>query len=241
MSLGFLPPVIGHRGLASAAPENTLSGFREAAARGLSWVELDVQLTADGQPVVFHDDVLDRTTDGRGRLTETPWATVRRLDAGAWFGRPGERVPHLGEALRVIAGLGLGVNIEIKADEAAGAATARAALTLALGQWDGPPPLLSSFAESALIEAARHCPAWPRGLLLGGAWADGPGRARRLGCLGLHVDHRLLSPPRIAAARKLGLSVLAYTVNRIDRARRLRDWGVQAVFSDRALKLEKPV
>jgi len=242
VSLLGLPPVIGHRGLASAAPENTLAGFREAKRRGLEWVELDVQLTSDGQPVVFHDDELDRTTDGHGRLADTPWDVVRHLDAASWFGWPAEPVPHLAEALEVISGLGLGVNIEIKADETAGAATAAAALDLAVGLWSGrAPPLLSSFAESALAEAARRAPDWPRGLLLGGVWGQGPGRARALGCAGLHADHRLLTAARVSAARELGLAVLAYTVNRIDRARRLWGWGVEAVFSDRTFKFEMPV
>ena len=237
-----LPPVIGHRGLASAAPENTLAGFREAKRRGLEWVELDVQLTSDGQPVVFHDDNLDRTTNGSGRLADTPWEVVRRLDAASWFGWPAEPVPHLGEALEVIGGLGLGVNIEIKADETTGAATAAAALDLAVERWSGrAPPLVSSFAGSALVEAARRVPAWPRGLLLSGAVGRGARRARELGCASLHADHRQLNPARITAARELGLLVLAYTVNRIDRARRRWDWGVDAVFSDRTVNFEMPV
>ena len=61
-----LPQVIGHRGAALAAPENTLEGFREAAAEGATWVEFDVGLSADGQPFVLHDDTLDRTTSGKG-------------------------------------------------------------------------------------------------------------------------------------------------------------------------------
>ena len=237
-----LPPVIGHRGLASAAPENTLAGFREARRRGLQWVELDVQLTSDGQPVVFHDECLERTSDGCGRLADTTWEVVRHLDAGSWFGVAGERIPHLSEALDVIAGLGLGVNIEIKADEATGATTTRAALAVAQARWSGrTPPLLSSFAESALSEAARRAADWPRGLLLTGSWADGLRRARDLGCASLHAEHRHLSASRIAGARERGLAVLAYTVNRMDRARRLWGWGVEAVFSDRALNYEMRV
>ena len=82
----ILPRVIGHRGIAARAPENTLAGFRRAAELGVAWVELDVQLTSDGVPVVFHDDGLERTTDGQGLLIETPLAVLRGLDAGAWFG-----------------------------------------------------------------------------------------------------------------------------------------------------------
>src|SRR5882757_10846072 len=64
-----LPPVIGHRGAAACAPENTLAGLRKAKALGCRWVEFDVRLTADNQPVLLHDNRLERTTDGRGRVS----------------------------------------------------------------------------------------------------------------------------------------------------------------------------
>src|SRR5580704_12278143 len=90
-----LPPVIGHRGAAAQAPENTLAGFRAARALGCAWVEFDVRLTVDGVPVVCHDDKLDRTSNGRGRISKLPLAAIRMLDAGSWFGPAfaGERIP----------------------------------------------------------------------------------------------------------------------------------------------------
>ena len=108
-----LPPVIGHRGAAGSAPENTVAGFRKAKALGCRWVEFDVRLTADDEPVVLHDDRLARTTDGRGRVSGLRLAAIRRCDAGAWFhpSFAGERVPRLEEALAVIWDLGLGANI----------------------------------------------------------------------------------------------------------------------------------
>ena len=91
--------MIGHRGAAASAPENTLAGLRCAKALGCRWVELDVRLTADRQPVVIHDNRLQRTTDGRGRVSALPLAAIRRHDAGAWFAPSfaGERVPTLEE------------------------------------------------------------------------------------------------------------------------------------------------
>lgn len=230
--------VIGHRGIAAMAPENTLAGFRAAARLGVPWVELDVQLTADGQPVVFHDDVLQRTTNGQGRLVTTPWSVLSQLDAGSWF-KPsfqGEKIPLLTEALTAIAGLGLGLNLEIKADAGRAVRTAGLALERALEYWPGhlPPPLISSFSPEALSEAARLAPHWPRGLLIAGQWRGAVARARGLGCLSLHVHHVLLSQARIAEARAAGLLVLAYTVNSRVLATRLWGWGVQAIFSDRA-------
>src|SRR5437764_8171860 len=96
-----LPPVIGHRGAAASAPENTLAGLRRAKALGCTWVEFDVRLTADGALVLCHDARLDRTTDRTGRVAAQSLATVRQCDAGSRFGPAfaGEPVPTLGEAL----------------------------------------------------------------------------------------------------------------------------------------------
>src|SRR5438046_1457673 len=125
-----LPSVIGHRGAAARAPENTLAGLRVAKQLGCSWVEFDARLTADGVLVLCHDPRLERTTDGSGLISMLSLASVRDCDAGSRFAADfaGERVPTLAAALRLAAELGLGCNIEIKADRgreyATGAAVA---------------------------------------------------------------------------------------------------------------------
>jgi glycerophosphoryl diester phosphodiesterase len=93
--------VIGHRGAADLAPENTWAGFNLALEIGVDAIETDVQATSDGRLVLLHDERLERTTDGSGLLRETSWAVVRDLDAGAWFdGRyRGAHVPTLDETL----------------------------------------------------------------------------------------------------------------------------------------------
>jgi glycerophosphoryl diester phosphodiesterase len=93
--------LVGHRGASACAPENTLASFREALRQGADIIELDVQLCADGQVVVFHDDHLERTTDGHGVLAEWSLAELKALDAGSWFAPrfAGERIPTLEEAL----------------------------------------------------------------------------------------------------------------------------------------------
>jgi len=93
-----LPCVIGHRGAAASAPENTLAGLRRAAALGCGWVEFDVRLTADAALVLCHDSRLDRTTLGVGRIASLPLQRVRDCDAGSWFGSEfaGEPIPTPG-------------------------------------------------------------------------------------------------------------------------------------------------
>lgn len=93
--------IVGHRGAAACAPENTLVSFQIGLDQGADIIELDVQLSADGHVVVFHDETLDRTTNARGRLAERTLAELKTLDAGSWY-HPrfaGEPIPTLEEVL----------------------------------------------------------------------------------------------------------------------------------------------
>ena len=86
----ILPPVIGHRGAAGCAPENTLAGLRKAKELKCGWVEFDVRLTADRHPILLHDERFERTTNGRGRAALLSLAEIRCYDAGRRLVR-GER------------------------------------------------------------------------------------------------------------------------------------------------------
>jgi glycerophosphoryl diester phosphodiesterase len=104
------PLLIAHRGGAVEAPENTLAAFRYSLALGIRWFELDVQMSRDGALVVFHDETLDRTTNGDGPIGSLTLEDLRRLDAGSWFGSQyaGERIPTLREVLELCASEGAG-------------------------------------------------------------------------------------------------------------------------------------
>ena len=106
--------VIGHRGAAELAPENTMAAFAKAAELGTGF-ELDVTLSSDGQVVVIHDDTLDRTTDGDGAVSNRSLQELRQLDAGSWYSNDfaRERVPTLAEVLGVFGGR-VPINIELK-------------------------------------------------------------------------------------------------------------------------------
>lgn len=223
-----LPPVIGHRGACAHAPENTLASFAKAAELGCRMVEFDVRLSKDGVPVVFHDDTLDRRTDGSGPVAARSLAELKRLDAGA-----GERIPTLGEVLALCLARGMAVNIELKPEAGAERATAIVALETAARLWpsDRAAPLVSSFSRIALATAAEIAP-WPRGLLVDRVPAGWWRLADSLGCVALHAHHRWLSPGRAAAIRKAGFALLAYTVNTPNRAQALWSRGVVAIFSD---------
>jgi glycerophosphoryl diester phosphodiesterase len=235
-----LPRVIGHRGAAAAAPENTLAGLREAAELGARWVEFDVKLTRDGRPILAHDDRLERTTDGRGRFAELTFAEVRKLDAGSWFAPRfrGERVPTLEEALSLCGELGLGINLEIKPCRGREVETARVAVATLCARWPADRPvLISSFAPACLRVARELAPEVPRGWLAGAL----PRRWRELlayeGCSTLNLDRRRLGSRQRAAVLAAGVPLLLYTVNDPVAARALLDQGVAAVFTDRVAEV----
>ena len=128
--------VVGHRGAARHAPENTLESFRLGVEMGADAIELDVHLTADGQLAVIHDETLDRTTDRTGRVADLTMDEIREADAGATFVRPddsgfpfagtGLRVPTLPEVLDWLPD-GVGLVVEVKARAAADAVVAAVA------------------------------------------------------------------------------------------------------------------
>lgn len=230
------PAVIGHRGAAGHAPENTLASIRRARALGASWVEFDVKLTRDGQPILMHDDTLERTTDGRGPVAAADLADVARLDAGRWFASEfwGEPVPTLGRALAALALLGLGANVEIKPCLGRERETGEAVARRLRWEWPRhlPAPLLSSFREEALAAARDAAPEFPRAFLSAEIPADWRRRLEGLGCTGLHCDHRRLDRERAAEVTARGFALRCYTVNDILRAETLYRMGVQSIFSD---------
>jgi glycerophosphoryl diester phosphodiesterase len=230
-----LPPVIGHRGAAAHAPENTLAGFRAARTLGCAWVEFDVRLTADGALVVCHDDKLDRTADGRGRISKLPLAALGAFDAGRWFDArfAGERIPTLDEVLALCRALGLGANLEIKAEGGRAAATAAAVADCIDRLANSVPPILiSSFLPEAIAAAAQRMPLVPRGML----WRKLPRNWRQIaanfGCATIHLGQADLTQTGAAQVRAAGYPLLVYTVNDAVLARQLFGWGVTSVFSD---------
>lgn len=237
LAVPALPAVIGHRGAAGLAPENTLAGLRRAAALGVGMVEVDVKLTRDAVPILMHDDRLDRTSDGTGLVREASWSLVRRLDAGTWFDPEfaGEAVPSLTEALELAAALGLAINLEIKPCPGRERETAEIALAVAKRAWptDRPPPLVSSFARAAMAVAQAAVPEWPRGYLIWRRPWNWRATAAALDPATIHVHDHGITRARLAEYRSLGRPILAYTVNDGTRARQLFAQGVTAVFSDR--------
>ncbi len=229
-----LPHVIGHRGACHYAPENTLASLRKAKALGVTWVEFDAKLTADGEAIVIHDETLERTTNGHGLVAEITYAQIATLDAGSWFAPEfaGEKVPTLIEYLACAAELGLSINVEIKPTPGTDEETARKVVDILHAYWPTYDRLLvSSFSLPSLIVHAldqrlnlallmrEWLPNWQTLL------ADINGIA-------LHIRHNLVTPERVQAIKSVVPYVMVYTVNDSQLAQTLFAMGVDAVFSD---------
>lgn len=227
------PRIIAHRCGGALAPENTLAGLRLAARLGCGGVEFDAMLAADGVPILIHDETLERTTTGRGRVADMSSAQLARLDAG---GRhhpafAAEPVPTLDQALRLCAALGLWANVEIKPAAGQEAATGQAVASHAAAATGK--LLLSSFSSVALRAAADEAVQLQRAMLFEAIPADWRERLMETGARALHSAARALTVEALQAVRDAGFPLACYTVNRRDEAERLFAMGVSAVFTDR--------
>ncbi len=236
-----LPRVMGHRGVAALAPENTLAGLREAARRGLAWVEFDVMLTRDGVPVLFHDQTLRRTTGRPGRMAETDYAAVKDLDAGAWFHPDfaGAPVPSLEQAVEVLLDEGLCPNVEIKPTPGRDVETVERTVSLLKALWpaERPPPLLSSYSTMSVAAARALAPDWPRALVVDGIPVKWRLLLQALGCACFHVHHRRGSETLFREVHAAGYAVACFTVNRERRARTLFERGADCLITDDPARL----
>lgn len=231
-----LPPVIGHRGAAAYAPENTLASFREARRRGAPWVEFDVKLSADGRLVLMHDESLQRTAGVEAKVAATSYAELKKLDAGAWFGPSfrDERIPDFSETIALLRELGLGANIEIKPCPGREEETALAVVEALDREWPAelPTPLLSSFKDASLAAAQKKAPHYPRFSLIDvieGPWRQ---RAQAVGAVGINTNGHKLKPQMAAEIKSAGYKLGVYTVNEGPKSVALRAMGADCIITD---------
>ena len=234
--------VVGHRGAAAHAPENTMEAFRLGVEMGADAIELDVHLTRDGQLAVIHDETLERTTDLQGPVRELTMKEIRRADAGYRFSASdgsfpfrgkGLKVPALPEVLRWLpAGTGLVVEIKPAAAAAPTVEALRSAKVRAAGAVS-----VISFDQRAIDEAHELDPELSTGYLLvpfeafdaGLTWAVQRGHSA------VHVyegDLGVDPAPKLNQARAYGLQVGCYVVNDPQRMQHLAAYGLWAFVTD---------
>jgi glycerophosphoryl diester phosphodiesterase len=244
---GPTPRVFGHRGAAGLAPENTLPSFALALALGCDILELDVRGTHDGMVVVFHDETLERTTNGSGPISDRSLAQLESLDAGYHFTRDGRDFAYRGHGLRiptfeaVLRAFPLAYcNVEIKQDD---------------------PPMVEEViavvrklnAEHRVLLAAEHDAIMKRIRLHAeeiatsactGEVADFVNRfrnrelgdykpvSRALQIPARYGDVQLVTADSVAAAHRVGLEVHVWTINDPEEMSQLLHAGVDGIISD---------
>lgn len=231
--------VLAHRGLPSAAPENTMAAFRAAADAGARWIETDVDLLADGTPVLIHDTALERTTDRGGSIYGLRAADLAHVDAGSWFGPDfaGERLPTLEAFIDFVNERGINANIELKANEQGAARSVELVDTLAaaLERLDaGRQVLVSSFSQPLLMAFHQRHPQYATAVLYESTTIrpDWRSVAELCGAVAIHPEDTGLTEAMVRAVRAAGYGVNVWTVNRPDRANQLFNWGCTGVFTD---------
>jgi glycerophosphoryl diester phosphodiesterase len=228
----------GHRGAGDLAPENTIAALDLAAGHRVDYVELDVALSADGALVLMHDEDLDRTTDGHGRVRALTLAELEALDAGVGFrGRFGRvRVPTVGEVLEWLSvHPAVGATFEAKAPGTGG--------PLAGAIRDSPVRAglaICSFEAAELRAAGAVDPAVARMLIVDRGLADADatpdellGRGLAAGAGAINVAPRWVTQALVAAVHGAGLALSAGTVNDAAGIVRLVELGADYVDTDR--------
>ncbi|SES99509.1 glycerophosphodiester phosphodiesterase family protein [Paenibacillus sp. NFR01] len=214
---------VAHRGFSGKAPENTLAAVRMALALPyVRWMEIDVQLTKDGVPVVIHDFTLDRTTNGHGKVKDMDYEQMRRLDAGSWKGRTfrGERVPALQEVLELAAGK-LRLNIELKTTGNMYPGLEQAVIDLVYAKGMQEDVVLTSFDSEALRKVKSLAPDLRTGLIYDARSGDPDRKLKELDCSFLSIHFGRLNKELAARLTERGVRTMAWTVNKAKEMRHL--------------------
>lgn len=238
-------PLVGaHRGGALLWPENSLLAFRNALALGVDFIETDVHLTADGETVILHDPTLDRTTTGSGAVRDVRLADLAPLRLRTADGIPtGEGIPTLAQVLDLVRDSTAALLLEIKTDSGGRRydAIEEKVLTLVRARGLGARAVIMGFEAETVRRIRQLDPAIRAALLVRRGRTERervrPAEAVRLavaaGATGLGMNHRLIDGEVVAAARRAGVRLLAWTVNTEPDVRRVQALGADVVITDR--------
>ena len=237
------PTLFAHRGGGTLAPENTLAAIKCGHEQGYTAFEFDVKLSADGIAILMHDDTLERTTNGSGKVAGKNMSALATLDAGGWHSARfrGEPVPRFSAVAKYLHGLGLVANVEIKPCAGSDARTGQLIAELCQSLWQDRlvKPLLSSFSVEALTAARAVSSELPLGLLVSEPSAVHLPTVQALKCVSINGDHRYINGDTIKYFHAEGIRVLAYTVNDVARAAELVDLGIDGIFTDELERMGK--
>lgn len=235
------PSVVAHRGGGKLAPENTLAAITTGASHGHTMVEFDAKLSLDNTVFLLHDDTINRTSNGKGLAALMHYQEISTFDAGSWL-HPQfsyERMPTLSEAFACCAQYQLNANIEIKPCPGRDEETGRLIALEAQKLWKNHHtlPLFSSFSWVALEAAKKAAPEFPRGLLFDRLPDNWQILASHNDCFSLHINYRYLTKTLVHNIKDAGLFIFSFTVNDLNTAKKLLQWGVDCICTDEIHKI----
>jgi glycerophosphoryl diester phosphodiesterase len=214
-----------HRGASGHEPENTVSAVEKAIILGADWIEVDVY-AVEGELIVIHDERLERTTNGTGRVMDRSYAYLRSLDAGK-----GQRIPTLREVFDCV-DRRAGINIEMKGPGTAGLTISLIKEYVKTKGWNYDQFIVSSFNHHDLLSAREHDPRIRIGIVIGGLRRHYKRCARQCAAYSVHSRVDLVNEEFVRNAHRRGLKVFAYTVNHPEEILHLESLGVDGLFTD---------
>lgn len=234
-----LAKVVAHRGASADAPENTLSALLLAAKHGARCVEIDVSISADDVAFVHHDHKLERCTDGEGLLCEHTAEQLDKLSAGKnKAGFEQEPLPRLNAVIALLKRCNLGLNLEIKPYKGLEQRTVDAICNELDDDWPHSLPLVfSSFSHESLQMIKQRLPSAACAPLVGAIPDDWQTLLQRYDAQNLHCADNAITPEKAKAVTEAGFGLYCYTVNDVERARTLLQWGIHGVFTDHPKQL----
>lgn len=227
--------LIGHRGVASLAPENTLAGIRLAAEMGVKWVEVDVTLLGDDTPILIHDADLARCSNAEGLVIDLSRRDLKNIDAGSWFSKEyaGEPLPLLSDALTLINHLGLGLNLEIKTHSIDPDKIAHIVQScLRSNPFPADKLLISSFEHETLQAWYQTEKKTALGYLVEALPDDWQQRLDMIRARSLNFDWQQVSAREFMMVKESGFELYSYTCNDPEQGELLWQQGVDGVITD---------
>jgi glycerophosphoryl diester phosphodiesterase len=220
--------VFGHRGIMGVHDENTMDSFVAAKAAGFAGIEYDLQKTRDGKPVIIHDGKVDRTTNGKGWVKELLWKKIRTMRT-----EHGYTIPTFEEVL-ALSSHGFVQNIELKSRGSSDIAVKILKEGFAKKILDPENFIVSSFHHRDLVNFKKHIKNVRIGALIAHWPADGIAFAKKIGAWSINVDIDIVNedPSIVEETHKAGLKIGVWTIRSYDDAKRMKDLGVDFIFSN---------
>jgi len=216
---------IAHRGASKQEPENTLRSFRRALALNVSMIECDAHLCKTGELVVMHDNTVNRTTNGKGKIYKKTFKELKKLDDGK-----GEHIPKLQDVIELI-DRKIRLNIELKGKGTGWAVAMMLQMYYGMG-WRHGDFVVSSFSRRELRKFRKIDTRTPVGYLIYINIFGSLHFAKKINAYSINLNSNYVKKRFVDRAHKKGLKVYVYTVNTKEDAQKMKELGVDGVFSD---------